>query len=132
MRRNCWQHYVSTPFICGMIVPFVILDICLEIYHRICFPLFGIPYVKRTKYIKIDRHRLNYLNGAEKLFCAYCGYGNGLLHYASIIVGRTERYWCGIRHKRDKNFIEPFHHKRGFASYGDAEALKKFDKKEKR
>ena len=53
------RYLVSAPLIWVMIVPVVISDICLEIYHRIAFPIYGIPYVKRSRYIRIlDREKL--------------------------------------------------------------------------
>src|SRR3989344_5807123 len=119
------NHWITLPFIYMMIVPLIILDIFLEIYHRICFPAYKISYVNRSAYIKIDRHKLSYLNWIEKLNCAYCGYANGLMHYASKIAGGTEKYWCGIKHKKSKDFIPPDHHK-DFLEYGDE---KEFNKK---
>ena len=106
------------PIIMTLVVPLIILDIWTEIYHRICFPICKIPYVKRRKYIKIDRHKLKYLNFVQKISCAYCGYANGLAAYWVRIGGETERYWCGIMHKKNKNFIAPDHHK-DFTKYGD-------------
>ena len=119
-----WIHLMSVPIIYGMSIPLVFLDITLEIYHNICFRLYGIPLVKRSKYIKIDRHKLKYLNWIDKINCAYCGYVNGLVNYARTIAAETEKYWCGIKHKNDGNFIEPKHHK-DFLDYGDEEGLKK-------
>jgi len=83
--------------------------------------------IKRNKYIKIDRHKLKYLNWFEKLNCIYCGYANGFLHYASVIAAETEKYWCGIKHSKDKNFIPPNHHK-DFLEYGDGEAFRRLKK----
>ena len=119
-----WIHLMSVPIIYGMSIPLVFLDITLEIYHNICFRLYGIPLVKRSRYIKIDRHKLKYLNWIDKINCAYCGYVNGLVNYARTIAAETEKYWCGIKHKNDGNFIEPKHHK-NFLDYGDEEGLKK-------
>ena len=119
-----WIHLMSVPIIYGMSIPLVFLDITLEIYHNICFRLYGIPLVKRSRYIKIDRHKLKYLNWIDKINCAYCGYVNGLVNYARTIAADTEKYWCGIKHKKDSNFIEPKHHK-DFLDYGDEEGLKK-------
>ena len=65
------------------------IDLLLEIYHRICFLLYKLPYVKRSTYIKIDRQKLSYLNWLEKLNCMYCSYANGLFHYASIIAAAS-------------------------------------------
>lgn len=126
--RKGWVAYVknvaSAPFIFGMAVPFVFLDICLELYHRVCFPLYGLAYVRRSDYIKIDRHKLKYLTFKEKMGCLYCGYANGLLHYASVIAGITEKYWCGIMHQKHQGFVPPPHHK-DFVEYGDEAAFYK-------
>lgn len=122
-----WRYFAAFPFIYAVIVPLVILDIVLEIYHRICFPLFGIPVVDRSRYIRIDRHKLSYLNVVEKVHCVYCGYGNGLMYYAWTILGRTEKYWCAIKHKRDEDFNEPPHHK-DFIEYGDEKGYEELAK----
>ena len=118
------RHALASPIIYSTIFPLIIFDIFLEIYHRICFPLYKLPIVKRSKYIRIDRHRLKYLNWFEKINCVFCGYANGLIHYASVIVGNTEKYWCGIKHQKYKGFIEPPHHKT-FLKYGDKKTFEK-------
>ena len=100
----------------------------MEIYHNVCFPLYGIPLVKRNKYIKIDRQKLKYLRFAEQVSCAYCGYANGVMAYGVKIAGETEKYWCGIKHQKDEEFIEPAHHK-DFLKYGDEKAYDKIIKK---
>lgn len=115
------RHCLSGPFILMMIVPLVILDIMMEIYHRIDFPLYGIKTIKRSDYIKIDRQKLSYLGTIDKIWCTYCGYANGLLNYCVQIAGATEKYWCGIKHKPSADFHEPAHHK-DFLEYGDKEA----------
>jgi hypothetical protein len=118
------RHWISIPFIWMMIIPLVVLDIFLEIYHRICFPLYGLPLVSRKNYIKIDRHKLSYLKWLDKFSCMYCGYANGLINYAQKIGGETERYWCGIKHNETKGFVPPPHHK-DFMKYGDKKAFEK-------
>ena len=67
----------------------------------------------------IDRHHLAYLNAIEKLNCVYCGYANGVFAYVREIAGRTEQYWCPIRHA--KRVRSPHAHYRTFVDYGDAE-----------
>ncbi len=113
-----FRHLLTTPFIFGAVIPIAIADLYIEIYHRICFPFYRIPYVKRKNYIRIDRHKLSYLNISEKLKCVYCGYANGAINYWKTIVGETEKYFCSIKHKEDKNFISPEHHK-NFLEYSD-------------
>lgn len=118
------RHAVATPFIWLMIIPVIISDLFVEIYHRICFPLYGLPYVSRTKYIRIvDRAKLPYLTLSEKLGCAYCGYVNGWLHYASVIAGKTEHYWCAIAHLEDRGY-KPASHEKTFVKYGDEATLR--------
>ena len=114
------RHFISIPFIYIVIVPTIFMDIFLELYHRICFPLYGIEYVNRRSYIKIDRHKLSYLGFRQKIYCAYCGYVNGVFAYWVKIAGETERYWCGIKHKAGNGFVEPEHQKE-FAEYGNKE-----------
>jgi hypothetical protein len=129
-KGRLFRHIASVPFIYGMAIPLVFLDITIEIYHRVCFPLYGIPYVKRKSHIKMDRYKLPYLPWYDKLHCFYCEYANGLLSYAATIAGATEKYWCGIKHKPAKDFAEPKHHE-GFMAYGDEKAFKKKCKMQK-
>ncbi len=119
------RYAISTSFIWIVFFPILVADVFVEIYHRICFPLYGIPYVKRSHYIRItDRAKLPYLSLPEKLFCAYCGYVNGWLHYASVIAGRTETYWCAIAHLENRGYV-PTEYEKGFTKYGHEEALQK-------
>lgn len=127
-------NLLSAPFIYSMIFPAILFDIWLEIYHHICFRLYKIPIVKRSEYIIFDRVHLAYLNFYEKFNCLYCSYFNGLVAYASEIAGRTERYWCPIKHaKRLKQSHSQYS---TFVEYLDAESYRKnldnircFDKK---
>ena len=112
------RHIASIPFIYFQIIPFLFLDFSMEMYHRIGFWLYKLPYVKRSQYIRIDRHKIKYLSPVEKLHCMYCGYINGLLAYGVEIAGRTEHYWCGIKHQKDPEFQEPAHH-RDFIEYDE-------------
>lgn len=116
------RHLISYPFLFVLIVPIVLIDLMGEIYHRISFPLYSLPYIKRSEYIVIDRHKLKYLNWFQKICCVYCGYANGYTRYASAIASETERYWCGIIHKQGK--MQP--HQKDFLPYDDEQAYKEF------
>ncbi len=119
------RNLISMPFIYVVIVPLVFLDIVMEIYHRVCFPLYGLKYVRRDKYIFIDRGRLSYLNWYQKINCMYCGYANGLMRYASEVAHQTEIYWCAILHEgQDKT---PEFEK--YLPYGDEEAYREFEQR---
>ena len=117
-----FKHIISAPFIYGMVIPFIIMDIGLFIYQNICFRLYNIPLVKRSEYIVFDRQHLKYLNFLDKFNCLYCSYGNGVLSYGVEIAGRTEKYWCPIKHaKRTKTLHDWQKH---FADYGDADGFR--------
>lgn len=113
---------LTTPVIWSCIVPIVLLDLWATVYQFICFPAYGIPKVRRVDYIVIDRQKLAYLNPIEKFNCVYCGYVNGLIALVQEIAGRTEQYWCPIKHAlRLKAMHSRYPH---FLDYGDAEAYR--------
>lgn len=95
-----WRYLLSAPFIYGMFIPAIIWNIALEIYHQICFRLYGIPTVDPNDYFIYDRQLMSCLNWWEKLNCYYCSYVNNLVRYSAEIGGRTERYWCPIKYVR--------------------------------
>lgn len=113
------RSIISAPFIYAMIVPILFFDITITLYQHICFRLYGILRVERSKYIVMDRHQLAYLNGVEKLNCLYCGYGNEVVAYTREVIARTEQYWCPIKHAR--RVVGSHRHYNKFADYGDAE-----------
>ncbi|WP_193174236.1 hypothetical protein [Oricola nitratireducens] len=115
-------YILSAPVIYGLIVPLVFLDLAVTIYQHICFRIYKIPLVRRRNHIIVDRQHLAYLNGIEKLNCVYCGYANGLIAYAREIAGRTEQFWCPIKHARRS--ADPHDHVDAFFDYGDAEAYR--------
>jgi polyhydroxyalkanoate synthesis regulator phasin len=116
-------NLLTAPLIWACLLPALLLDLTVTIYHAICFPVYDIPRVRRSDYIVVDRHALRYLNLIEKINCAYCGYFNGLISYVQEIAARTEQYWCPIKHARK---IAAIHSRYGkFLEYGDAEGYKK-------
>ena len=117
------QNYITAPIIYGMIVPMLVFDLCVMFYQISCFPIYGIPRVRRADYITFDRQHLAYLNFIEKFDCLYCSYGNGLMAYATEIFARTEQYFCPIKHAQ-KVFGKHARYKY-FLDYGDAADLHK-------
>jgi len=112
------QNLITGPIIYSMIVPMVILDVCVSFYQATCFPIYGITKVRRGDYIVFDRQQLQYLNFIEIFHCTYCAYGNGLLAFVSEIVGRTEEYFCPIKHAR--KMLGAHSRYVRFLAYGDA------------
>jgi hypothetical protein len=117
LARSRPRALLSLPFVYGMAVPFVVLDLAISLYQAASFPLYGIACVRRRDHFVLDRARLPYLNAIEKAHCAYCSYANGLLAYAREIVARTEQYWCPIKHSRRPSGVHDRY--AAFAEYGD-------------
>jgi hypothetical protein len=118
LRESSASTLLTAPLIYSMVVPIALLDIWISVYQATCFRVYGIARVRRSTYIVIDRHHLAYLNVIEKLNCVYCGYANGVFAYVREIAGRTEQYWCPIRHA--SRVHAPHEHYRRFVDYGDA------------
>jgi hypothetical protein len=119
VRGSRFLVVLTSPVIWACLIPIAFTDLMMTVYQAICFPIYGIPKVRRSDYIKLDRRHLSYLNWAEKLNCEYCGYANGVLACATEIAARTEQYWCPIKHAlRMKSMHSRY---RFFFDYGDAE-----------
>jgi len=110
---------LTAPVIYVGIIPFLLLDLFVSIYHAVCFPIYGIAKIRRADYLVFDRSHLAYLNALEKLNCAYCSYANGIIAYTREIAARTEQYWCPIKHAR--RVIGTHARYAMFDDYGDAE-----------
>jgi len=114
---------LTTPIIWSVLIPIALLDLFVSAYQALCFPIYAIPTVRRSDYLLFDRHRLSYLNAIEKLNCEYCAYANGVLAFTVEVAGRTEQYWCPIKHALR---IKTAHSRyKEFFDYGDAEHYRK-------
>lgn len=111
-----------SPIIYSLTAPLLMLDAWLWLYQALCFPVYGIAKVERSKYILLDRGHLRYLNWLERLNCDYCGYANGLVAYAREVSSRTEQYFCPIKHAARLAGPHPRYHT--FADFGDAKAYR--------
>jgi hypothetical protein len=113
---------LTAPAIYAVIIPVLLLDLFVAVYEAVCFPVYGIPRVRRSDYLAFDREQLAYLNALEKLNCAYCAYANGVFAYVREVSARTEQYWCPIKHARR---VLGVHARYGsFVDYGDGEAFR--------
>lgn len=120
-------HLLSAPIIYGMIIPVMLLDVILFVYHQVIFRIYKFEFIKRSDYIIFDHQYLGYLNPIEKLNCLYCSYFNGLMHYASVIAGRTELFFCPIKHAKKIAYEHKYYNK--YLFYGDGENYQKKLKK---
>jgi hypothetical protein len=123
LRESSVRNLLTAPLIYSIVIPIALLDAWISLYQAICFRAYGIARVRRSRYIVIDRQHLAYLNAIEKLNCVYCGYANGVIAYVREIAGRTEQYWCPIRHAT--RVRGPHEHYRDFVDYGDADGYRR-------
>lgn len=129
-RVSLWRYFftgsaataLTAPVIYSLLLPFAVLDLWVIAYQAVCFRAWGLARVSRRRYFAIDRHRLSYLNGLEKVNCLYCSYANGVLAFAREVAGRTELYWCPIRHARRIAATHRYYD--SFVPYGDAAAYR--------
>ncbi len=112
-------HFLIAPLIYAMVIPAIFVDVTLFIYQQVVFRVFKFKLVKRSDYMHFDHQYLGYLNSIEKLNCLYCSYFNGLMLYASAIAGRTELYFCPIKHA--KKVVAQHMYYDEFLTYGDEE-----------
>ena len=116
-------HLLSSPLIYAMIIPAVLFDIILFLYQQVIFRIYKFDFIKRSDYMLFDHQYLGYLNPIEKLNCLYCSYFNGLMLYASAIAGRSELYFCPIKHA--KKVVSQHKYYDAFLPYGDEEDYQK-------
>ena len=113
---------LTAPIIYSGWMAFLLLDLFVSVYQAVCFPIYGIPKVRRADYLVFDRGDLPYLNIIEKFNCFYCSYGNGVVAFAREVAARTEQYWCPIKHARRLHGAHERYPR--FFEHGDAEAFR--------
>lgn len=113
---------LTVPVIYAGWVPFLLMDLFVTVYQTSCFPVYGIPRVRRGVYLVFDREGLPYLNLIERINCFYCSYANGVAAYTREVAARTEQYWCPIKHARRLPGAHDYYPK--FFDHGDAEAYR--------
>ncbi len=116
------RRLLSLPFVYSILLPMALVDAWVSAYQAVCFRLWRIPRVPRRQYLVIDRQRLPYLNGLERLNCVFCGYANGVIAFVREVAARTEQYWCPIQHRRAVR--DPHSRYTHFVAYGDADAYR--------
>ena len=114
---------LTVPVIYSLLLPLALLDLWVTVYQSLCFRAYNIAPVRRTAYLVVDRHRLAYLNGIERLNCTFCSYANGLIAYVREVSARTEQYWCPIKHARAIPAPHQRYHE--FLEYGDGAGYRK-------
>lgn len=123
LRQSRISVILTAPLTYLGFAPFLLVDFFVTVYQRLCFPIYGIPRVRRADYMTFDRGDLPYLNAIERFNCFYCSYGNGVAAYFREVAARTEQYWCPIKHAR--RIVAAHDRYPRFFEFGDAEAYRK-------
>lgn len=122
LRTSRWRVALVAPIVYAGLLPFALMDVFVTLYERLCFPVFGIPRVRRSDHLVFDRADLPYLNLIEKFNCFYCSYGNGVAAFLREVAARTEQYWCPIKHSR--RLLAPHDAYPRFFEFGDGRAYR--------
>lgn len=122
LRGSSLPVMLTAPIIYAGFLPFLLMDLFVTVYQTLCFPIYGIPRVRRSDYLVFDRGDLPYLNAVERFNCFYCSYGNGVAAYLREVAARTEQYWCPIKHAR--RIVASHERYPHFFEFGDAEAYR--------
>lgn len=91
---------LTAPVVYTLVLPLAVRDLGVCLFQLVCFPIWGISRVRRSDYVVIDREHLAYLNAVQKVNCVYGGYATGFIAFMQEVAGRTEQYWCPIKHAR--------------------------------
>jgi len=102
-RRSRPINILTGPIIYAMVFPLLLLDLCVSFYQASCFPVYNIAKVARADFIIFDRQALKYLDWVSKFHCTYCAYGVGVVAFVAAVIGRTEAYFCPIKHQSRPN-----------------------------
>jgi hypothetical protein len=116
------QVILTAPLIYAGWVPFLLMDLFVTLYQATCFPVYGIPRVRRGGFLVFDRGGLPYLNLIERFNCFYCSYANGVVAYTREVAACTEQYWCPIKHASRVRGAHDYYPK--FFAYGDAQSYR--------
>lgn len=99
-KRLDWLRMtIAAISIYSMIIPVALLDLFLWQYQNTYFRLLGIPRIKRSEYVIMDRYDLAGLSVFQRFDCLYCEYVNGVIAYAKDVANQTEVYSCAIKHR---------------------------------
>jgi hypothetical protein len=123
LREAPTTSLLIAPVTYSLIVPLLLLDFWVWMYQAVCFPIYRIAKVDRSRYVLLDRGHLQYLNWIERLNCNYCAYANGLIAYTREIASRTEQYFCPIKHAQRRSGAHSRYSQ--FLDFGDAHAYRK-------
>jgi hypothetical protein len=95
--KRFFVHILVLPFALAMIIPFVLFDFCISLYHRIAFGLCGMQRVKRKPNFKLDQQKIALLDRKERFFALLILYASGVISYAKKIIAESDEYWCQPR-----------------------------------
>ena len=121
-QRGNFRLLLTAPFIYSMVIPLGLMDLCISFYQFICFPAYGIPLVRRKKYVQLVR-RGEGMWWFDRFNCTYCSYANGVCAYMRAVLIETEKYWCPIKYKMRAGY-QPPHPQATYATDGNMKELK--------
>ncbi len=111
---------ICTLLICIFSLVLLPLFIFMILFNTIYFWIRNQPSISPSQYYHFDRHNINHITFMDKVWCEYCEWANGTLHWTLAITNEIERRYCPIQNKCHphcekakswRNEFLPFDHK---------------------
>ena len=96
-KRSFFRHIIVLPFAVVFLVPLVVFDISLSLFHRIVFGICKMKKVNRKTHFKVDQMKIAQLSKMQRFFAIYILYLRGIMNFGAKIAQECEYYWCQVR-----------------------------------
>src|SRR5579872_809370 len=88
-RMGLWATVPSVPF-------FLLNRVGHVASYYPLIPFLDFPPLKQSEYIKVSRHKIKNLVGADLVWCLYCDWMTGGWSLTSEMLNEVESYWCPL------------------------------------
>lgn len=86
-------------------------------FNRVYFWIRKQKPIARDRYLQYDRHQVAHLTVIDKVFCEYCEWANGSLHWTLKITNELEKRYCPIKNKPAPKTLEEKPWREGFLEH---------------
>lgn len=96
-KRSFIRHIFVMPFAVAFLLPVMVFDMCLSLFHRIIFGICGMKKVNRKSHFKVDQMKIAQLSKMQRFYAIYLLYLKGIMSFGLKIAQESEQYWCHVR-----------------------------------
>ena len=96
-KNSLFGNILALPFAIAFLIPLVVYDLFLSLFHRIVFGLCKIKKVNRKSHFKVDQMKIAQLSKMQRFYAIYILYLRGLMNFGAKIAQECEYHWCQVR-----------------------------------